>query len=169
MLKQDILNSAKNLLTEYWNGELPVNINKLVEALNITIKKDMLFDSSGIVTVSENSVSCRINVMDKEEKHRFSIACAVAYAELNSEAGLDQDFSFDVVKDYDKNANEDNKVWQAVKLAQYILMPEEEVKKQVEIGIKQGITPSFSCLYYSKEFKVPEEVVKERFEELGIK
>jgi Zn-dependent peptidase ImmA (M78 family) len=164
---KEIQNRARNLLTDYWNGNLPVNLNKIIEVLNVVIKKDMMFDSSGIVTVENDGISCKINVMDPEEKHRFSIACAIGYKELYSDS-LTEGFSFDVNKDYDQNAGETNPIWQTVKFAHFLLMPEEAVRKEVEKGNKQGIIPSFSHLYYSKEFKVPQEVVKERFSELGI-
>jgi Zn-dependent peptidase ImmA (M78 family) len=167
MQKKEIQNRASNLLTEYWNGNLPVNLNKIIEALNVIVKKDMMFDSSGLVTIEKEGISCKINVMDPEEKHRFAIACAVGYTELNSD-NMEEGFTFDVIKDYNQDAGEEDPIWQAVKFAHYMLMPEEAVRKEVEKGNKQGIIPSFSHLYYSKEFKVPQEVVKERFEELGI-
>jgi hypothetical protein len=166
MQKKEIEIRAKNLLTEYWSGNIPVSINKLADDFGIVVKKDMLFDSSGIVTFDGSVISCKINVMDPEEKHRYAIACAIGYKELNSE-NLGE-FSFDVFKDYKDNDDEEDKIWQSVVFARYLLMPEEAVKKQVEEGKKQGIIPSFSHLYYSKEFKVPELVIKKRFEELGI-
>lgn len=167
MQKKNIEILTKNILTDYWNGKLPVKVDKLIEDLNITIKKDMMIDSSGLVEAENGEVKCIINVMHSEEVHRFAMACAIGYVELN----LDNinDIKFDVIKDFSKNpSNEEDKVWQAVKFAEYLLMPEESVRKEVEEGKKEGITPSFSHLYYSKEFKVPEQVVKARFEELGI-
>ncbi len=164
MEKKEIENRTKMLLTEYWEGKLPVNITKIIENFKIVVKKDMLFGSSGIVSCENGILSCKINVMDPEEKHRYAMSCAIGYSEL--ETNKNNDFSFDVIKDY--NENEKNIIWQSIKFAHYLLMPEEAVRKQVEIGKKQGIIPSFSHLYYSKEFKVPEEIVKERFKELNI-
>lgn len=168
MEKKYIENRAKNLLTEYWSGSIPVKVDKIAEMLNIVVKKDMLFDSSGIITVENEEIFCKINVMDAEEKHRYSIACAIGYAELNSDKL--ENIVFDPYKDYNGiDSPDDNiKVWEAVRFAQYLLMPEESVYKEVEKGNKQGISPDFSSLYYSKEFKVPEESIKERFQELGL-
>ena len=167
MQKIEIENRAKNLLTDYWDRKLPVKLNRMVDAFKIVIKKDMMFDSSGIISSDGNIVSCKINVMDSEEKHRYAIACAIGYIELNSQ-NL-ENFSFDVVKDYNELVEDKkDKIWQAVKFAHYLLMPEQFVKREVEEGKKQGIIPSFSYLYYSKEFKVPQEIIKERFKELNI-
>lgn len=166
MQRKDIEIRAKNLLTEYWNGKLPVNINKIVEDFKIVVKKDMLFDSSGIVSSDGNIVSCKINIMDSEEKHRYSIACAIGYMELNSENLME--VNFDVFKDFKDNEDEENVIWQSIIFAHYLLMPKEIVIKKVEEGKKENIIPSFSHLYYSKEFKVPELVIKLRFKELGI-
>ncbi|MFW5799404.1 MAG: hypothetical protein ACOCV8_01210, partial [Spirochaetota bacterium] len=85
MEKKDIEIRVSNLLTEYWNGKLPVRVEKIAEVFEIKIIKDMLFDSSGIVSVENGNVSCKINVMDSEEKHRFTMACAIGYVELNNE------------------------------------------------------------------------------------
>jgi hypothetical protein len=168
MEKKYIENRAKNLLTDYWSGNIPVKVDKIAEKLNIVVKKDMLFDSSGIITSDNGEISCKINVMDSEEKHRYSIACAIGYAELNSDNP--EDITFDPYKDYKgmDAPNDNTKVWEVVRFAHYLLMPEESVHKEVEKGNKQGISPDFSSLYYSKEFKVPEEAIKERFKELEI-
>lgn len=76
---------AKTVLSRYWDGNLPVNVEQiaLLMGINVQLSDDLITASGEIELLDNDSVVCRINQRDGLNRRRFTLAHEIGHFALN--------------------------------------------------------------------------------------
>ena len=113
---------AKDVLSSYWDGKLPVDVAAIAKAAGAAVIADSTITESGLFCFEENTPVIRYNWADASVRQRFTIAHELGHFLLAHGKSFR-----DTPKDYSVTNYDPNEV-QANRFAAELLMPEAAVR-----------------------------------------
>ena len=167
-LIEDLINELRQTFSEFF--EPPVNLNKLLKALNIELVKDSTLEDSisGFGVVDGENKGIAVNRNQSTVRQRFTIAHELGHILLH------RDKTFTVQKGpttYFRSSLDLEERWrekEANYFAACLLMPEDLVRLKFNEYESELFTDEDVLYELKKDFKVSEPAMCIRLSQLGI-
>lgn len=158
--------AIENILDNYWQGSIPVNINRIAERLNINLLYESL-DRNIVSLIKENkdNVLLIINKRLTINEKRFITAHNIAHKlyHINEYRKEIIDGKAILKSDIVNNKME----VEANEFARKILLPADDFTKDYNQVRKSGLTDIMSTTYLSMRYKVSSSLVEDRINDIA--
>lgn len=119
-------NIAKDLLSRYWDGTLPVNVNLIARQMGLRVAGELSLRDSGYVRREEGGVVIHYNATEAHVRQRFTIAHEIGHYALGHLEGQQVCFR-DPPHNFSARSN-DSREREANAFAAELLMPEKVLR-----------------------------------------
>jgi Zn-dependent peptidase ImmA (M78 family) len=152
---------------------IPVDVNKIIEILGIPVEKKPDFRKSkvtGSITMKEGLPKIWINPMMNqiEERERFTLSHELGHFMLHIAPSFKDDIIVDDTIELNRDSNWNVIEMEANKFAAELLMPLEEIKREVN-DLDTSYSKDKIIEILSEKFKVSRLAIQFRLQGIGIK
>jgi Zn-dependent peptidase ImmA (M78 family) len=161
--------SALQLLEELWDGELPIDVEKIARARGVKLRYEPLEgDLSGVLYRADDGITVLgVNDWHSDRRQRFTIAHELAHLELHS-ANLYVD-GF-IARDGESSLAIKTEEIEANAFAAELLMPRQHVLEELSRALACGSATTLknAVVHLAGRFDVSEQAMQFRLVNLGL-
>lgn len=152
--------NATEVLDEYWDGKLPVDVKKIAASMGIRVIPDPMMTASGVIEMKSDGPVIRYSNTEAPVRQRFTIAHEIGHYALGHMEGNTKKFRDDATTFSSSSGKPEER--EANTFAARLLMPAKVVRFAVnEKGIR-------SIERLAEIFEVSQVAMKYRLINLGI-